>query len=163
MLSPQVVAHSATLTHALGDCAAAGALPPLPPLTCGADGCQARLAHMLNVWCSMPRLPGPAGDGDAPAGPGRPSGGEWMMFLARARGPHGPWLARHWARCQRDAHAWRCWWVALMRAADFLDMPHLYWAMMREVHLRCDDLAAAQWDALFGGALAAAAPDDGQQ
>lgn len=49
-----------------------------------------------------------------------------------------------------------------MRAADFLNIPHLYWAMMREVHLRCEDLTVKHWDGLFPSrAFDAAGTDDG--
>jgi len=53
-----------------------------------------------------------------------------------------------------------------MRAADFLNIPHLYWAMMREVHLRCDDLSRGHWDALFPfmpSAFDAPNTDDGDE
>lgn len=142
MLSRGVVRASITLQHALGDCASSAPAPTLPCLTCGAGACADRLAHMLNVWCGMPAVRGPA-PGDGPA---------WMEFLQRAHGPHARWLAHHWVRCVASQHAWGCWWVALMRAADFLNIPHLYWAMMREVHLRCDDLGDRHWAALFGRA-----------
>lgn len=148
MLSPEAVRASVTLTHARQHCRGASPVPALPPgLTCGAPACAGRVARLVNLWCAHAR-----DDGPAPA-----DGRAWMAALETSCTGAQQWLHRHFQRCVAPAgeHAWACSWVALMRAADFLNIPSLYWACMLVVRLRCDEVPRPHWRVLFGDAGAA--------
>jgi hypothetical protein len=147
MLSPRAVRASVTLTHAHEHCGGASPLAVLPPgLTCGAAACADRVVHLVNLWCAHACT-----DGPAPA-----DGRAWMAALETSCTGAQRWLHRHFQRCVAPGtseHAWACSWVALMRAADFLNIPSLYWACMLVVRLRCDEVPRQHWRVLFGGAL----------
>jgi len=98
---------------------------------------------MLIMWCSLPK---------AYVGDDVEANVDWSTFWKSYLGQQcvkGRWLALHWKRSVCCVHSWKCWWVSLMLAADFLDMPDLYWGMMFMLHRNCEQINAKMYEILF--------------
>jgi len=141
---------SGTLRHMCADTALKGADPSslawmlatYTPrgFTCSAE-CHGRVVDFVHSWAS-------AGGSDLPAGFTPTWEALVGTFAAHPRRAHldALWRASCDGACDREANheanpaanhdAWRCGWLAVMRAADFWDMPCLYWHMVYLCHER---------------------------